>query len=515
MKIYSAKQIHEADKATVEKENIPFYNLMERAGGYVYEWIHQRLQGQPVPIKVFCGIGNNGGDGLVIARLLEKNGYNVQTYIVNCSDKRSEGFLKAYEELKNASKKWPEVLKEESDLPEINPQDLVVDAIFGIGLNRCPDDWVKKLFSTINNSKAYILAIDIPSGMYMDKGLEEDDIVIQSSFVLSFMSPKLPFFLPETGNYINMWDVIDIGVDPEYLANTDTDVELISKQEIQRMFKGRTKFSHKGMYGHSLIIGGSFGKMGAVTLATRAALRAGSGLVTAYVPQIGVPILQSSVPEAMVETDNFNGSVFEEIDFQTEATAIAIGPGMGTDEKTVTAMASFLKTQKTPLVIDADALNIIAKRPQLMEQVPDLSILTPHPGELERLIGKWKDDFDKLEKTAKFAKNHNVVIVIKGAHTITVYDYKLFINTTGNPGLSTGGSGDVLTGVITGLLAQQYHPVESAIVGTYFHGMAADIAINQYGIEGLLAGDVVEFLGRAYMSLFEKPEEEQGQQQRA
>jgi hydroxyethylthiazole kinase-like uncharacterized protein yjeF len=509
MKIYSAKQIYEADKATIEKEGIPSYNLMERAGGYVYEWIHERLQGGQVPIKVFCGIGNNGGDGLVIARNLIEHGYNVTTYIVNCSDKRSPDFLKAYEELKNKTKNWPHLLKEDTVLPEMGEKDIIVDAIFGIGLNRCPDVWVKQLFVKINESKAYILSIDIPSGMYMDQGLKEGDVVVTSTFVLSFQSPKLAFFLPETGKFINMWDVIDIGLDPEHMATTQTDTELITKQEILMMYRGRSKFVHKGMFGHSLIIGGSYGKMGAVMLAAKAAMRAGSGKVTAYVPQIGVPLIQAAIPEVMVETDNFNGKVFEEIDFQTEANAIAIGPGMGTDEKTVAAMDAFLKSQKTPIVIDADAINILAKRPKLLEQVPPLSIFTPHLGELERLIGKWDDDFDKLEKTAKFAKNYDVIVVIKGAHTITVYDSKLYINTTGNPGLATAGSGDVLTGVITGHLAQGYHPMEASIMGVYFHGLAADIAVNQYSIEGLMAGDVTEFLGRAVMDLFAKPEQPQ------
>ncbi len=511
MKIYSAKQIYAADVATREKEGIPSYNLRERAGGYVYEWINQRLQGQPVPIKVFCGIGNNGGDALVIARLLLKNGYNVETYIVHCNDNRSPDFLKAYDALKNEVKKWPVIIKSAEDFPVISAQDIVVDGIFGIGLNRCPDDWVKELFTKINESKAYTLSIDIPSGMYPDSGLGKKDVVIHATFVLSFMSPKLAFFLPDTGKYIGMWDTIDIGLDPEFLAKTPTDVELITKQEVQQIYKGRSQFSHKGMFGHSLIIGGSFGKMGAVQLACKAALRAGSGLVTAYVPQIGVPILQTALPEVMVETDNFNGKVFEEIDFQTEANAIGIGPGMGTDEKTVKAMEAFLKSQKAPLVIDADAINIIAKRPALMEQVPELSIFTPHLGELERLIGKWDDDFDKLEKTAKFAKKHNVIIVIKGAHTITVFDMKLYINTTGNPGLSTGGTGDVLTGVITGLLAQGYRPMEASVKGVYLHGLAGDIAVNQYGVEGLIAGDVVAFLGRAVMDLFAKPEQEEAQ----
>ncbi|MFC4634476.1 NAD(P)H-hydrate dehydratase [Dokdonia ponticola] len=507
MKIYSRAQIYEADKITAEKESLPSINLMERAGGYLYEWVHERLQGGKVPIKVFCGIGNNGGDGMVLARYLVENNYNVTTYVVNYNTKRVPDFLEAYDRLKSVTKNWPIVLTEESVLPEISPQDIVIDAIFGIGLNRAPQDWVKKLFSAINASNAYVLSVDIPSGMYMDRSPEEGDVIVLPRFTLSFQAPKLPFFLPATAPFMQAWDILDIGLDPEYLAKTPTDVELIGKQEVIQMYKSRHQFAHKGMFGHSLLIGGSYGKMGAIVLASKAAMRAGSGMVTAYVPQIGVQILQTALPEVMAETDNFNGKVLEEIDFQTEANAIGIGPGMGTDPKTVKAVEGFLKAQKNPMVIDADAINIIAAHPALLEHVPNLSIFTPHLGELERLIGTWKDDFDRLEKTSKFAKTHDIIIVIKGAHTITTHDMKLYINDSGNPGLATAGSGDVLTGVITGLLAQGYHPMEAALMGVYFHGRAADIAINQYGIEGLMAGDVIEFLGRAYMDLFAKPEE--------
>lgn len=509
MKIYSRDQIYEADKVTVAKEGIPSINLMERAGGYIYEWVHQRLQGGKVPIKVFCGIGNNGGDGMVLARYLIENNYNVTTYVVNYNDKRVPDFLEAYDRLKKATKNWPIVLTEESELPVFSSQDIIIDAIFGIGLNRAPQDWLKKLFGAINASQAYVLSIDIPSGMYMHKSPEEGDVIINPRFTLSFQAPKLPFFLPSTGPQAGMWDILDIGLDPEYLAKTPTDVELISKQEVLQMYRPRPEYSHKGMFGHSLIIGGSYGKMGAVILASKAAMRAGSGLVTAYVPQFGVPLLQTAVPEVMAETDNFNGKVFEEIDFETIANAIGIGPGMGTDAKTVSALQQFLKEQQQPIVIDADAINIIASNPTFLEYVPKLSILTPHFGELQRLIGEWEDDYDRLEKTAKFAKKHDVIIVMKGANTITTYDMRLYINDSGNPGLSTAGTGDVLTGVITGLLAQGYHPMEAALMGVYFHGVAGDIAIQQYGIESLMASDVVQFLGRAYMDLFAKPEQPQ------
>jgi len=418
MKIYSRDQIYEADKVTVAKEGIPSINLMERAGGYIYEWVHQRLQGGKVPIKVFCGIGNNGGDGMVLARYLIENNYNVTTYVVNYNDKRVPDFMEAYDRLKSATKNWPIVLTEQSELPVLGPQDIIIDAIFGIGLNRTPQDWLKKLFEVINASQAYILSIDIPSGMYMDRSPDEGDVMINPRFTLSFQAPKLPFFLPATGPQAGMWDVLDIGLDPEYLAQAPTDVELIGKQEVLQMYRPRPEYAHKGMFGHSLIIGGSYGKMGAMVLATKAAMRSGSGLVTGYVPQLGVPILQSAVPEVMAETDNFNGKVFEEIDFQTVANAIGIGPGMGTDPKTSKAFGKFLKAQKTPIVIDADAINIIGESPKLLEDVPSMSILTPHFGELYRLIGEWEDDYDRLEKTAKFAKKHDIIIVMKGANTI-------------------------------------------------------------------------------------------------
>ena len=512
MKVYSRKQIYEADQATVVKEGIPSINLMERAGGYLYEWVHQRLQGGKVPIKVFCGIGNNGGDGMVLARYLMENNYNVTTYVVNYNDKRVPDFMEAYDRLKSATKNWPIVLTENSEAPELTSQDIIIDAIFGIGLNRSPQDWIKKLFTTINDSRAYILSIDIPSGMYMDRSPEEGDVMIKPRFTLSFQAPKLAFFLPMTGPHAGMWDVLDIGLDPEYLAKTPTDVELIGKQEIQQMYRPRPEYSHKNMFGHSLIIGGSYGKMGSVILATKAAMRSGSGQVTGYVPQFGVPVLQSAAPEIMAETDNFNGKVLEEIDFQTKATAIGIGPGMGTDVKTVAAFEKFLKAQKGPIVIDAGAITILGEHPELLADVPNLSILTPDYGELFGLIGEWKDDFDRLEKTAKLAKKHDVIIVMKGANTITTYDMRLYINNSGNPGLSTAGTGDVLTGIITGLLAQGYHPMEAALMGIYFHGTAADIAINQYGIESLIASDVIQFLGRAYVDLFAKQEAEQEQQ---
>lgn len=506
MKIFSKEQIYAGDKLTAERQNITSTELMERAGTQIFNWMHRRMQGAQVPIHVFCGIGNNGGDGLVLARHLVTHGYNVHTYVINCSDKRSKDFLVNYDRIKNVTKKWPTLLKCSNDFPEIHPNDIIVDAVFGIGLNRPIDDWVKQLFQHFKATKAFTLSIDIPSGLYTDKAVEDPDAVVYAGFTLSFASPKLVFFLPETAKYTVQWEILDIGLDPEYLYTTETEAQLIGKHEVLPNYIPRDKFSHKGQFGHALIIGGSYGKIGAVTLTSRAALSVGAGLVSAYVPKCGYVPLQASFPEAMVITDKDEAQITS-INFEIEPKVVSFGIGAGTEIKTIAAFEAFLKTNKAPLVIDADGLNILAKKKALLKLLPELTILTPHPKELERLIGSWKDDFEKLKKAKAFAKKYKVILVVKGANTITVFNEKLFVNTTGNPGLATAGSGDVLTGIITGLIAQGYHPSVAAIFGVYLHGKSADIAVEDFGYQTLIASHVIDYLGEAFIDLFKQPEQ--------
>lgn len=510
MKIFSKEQIYQGDTLTSEKQQISSTDLMERAGSQIFNWIHMRMQGAQVPIHVFCGIGNNGGDGLVLSRHLILDGYNVKTYIINYSDKRSKDFLINYDRIKNVTKKWPKLLSCPEDFPEIHPDDIIVDAVFGIGLNRPIDDWVKKLFIHFKESKAFTLSIDIPSGLYTDKPVEDEEAVVYAGFALSFASPKLVFFLPETAKFTVQWEVLDIGLDQEFLSKTETDTELIGKNEVLANYIPREKFSHKGQYGHALIIGGSYGKIGAVTLTSRAALSAGAGLVSAYVPKCGYIPIQSSFPEAMVITDRDEEKITS-VNFDIKPTVVAFGIGAGTDKETIIAFENFLKQNKAPLVIDADGLNMLSKKKSLLKVLPKdfPTVLTPHPKELERLIGSWTDDFDKLKKAKTFSKKHNVIIVIKGANTITVFDDKLYINTTGNPGLSTAGSGDVLTGIITGLISQGYNPLVAAIFGVYLHGKSADIAIEDYSYQSLIASHVIDYLGEAFLDLFKQPEASQ------
>ncbi len=508
MKIFSKDQIYQGNQVTVSMQDITEIELMERTGIQLFNWLHVRMQGAQVPIHVFCGIGNNGGNGLVLARQLITHGYNVKVYVVNCSDKRTKGFLVNYDLIKQTTKKWPNMLTENSSFPEILKEDIIVDAVFGIGLNRPIAAWVQSLFIHFKESRAFTLSIDIPSGVYTDKAVEDEDGVVWANYTLSFQSPKLIFFLPDTAKFSPQWEVIDIGIEREFLFTTETESVLIAKNEVLPMYKPREKFSHKGNYGHSMIVGGSFGKMGAAVLASRAALVIGSGLVTSFIPKKGCQILQITCPEGMVITDD-NDLFVSNIEYDIEPSAIGIGIGMGTNDQTILALESFLKTNKRPLVIDADALNILSQKATLLKLLPESSVLTPHPKELERLIGVWGSDFDKLKKTKAFSKKYNVIVVIKGAHTMTVYGDKYYINTTGNPGMATAGSGDVLTGIITGLISQGYDTLVASIFGVYLHGKAADIAVERSGYQSLIASHIIDTLGEAYIDLFKQPEQTQ------
>lgn len=508
MKIFSKEQIYEGDKLTAQRQNITSTELMERAGIQIFNWIHTRMQGAQVPIHVFCGIGNNGGDGLVVARHLLEHGYNSTTYVVNYSTTRSKDFLINYDRIKNTSKVWPTLLDAKSDLPNIGPQDIIIDAVFGIGLNRPCEDWVKNIFYHFRQSKAFVLAIDIPSGLQTDAIPKNENDVVWASYTLSFQSPKLVFFLPDTAKFSIQWEVLDIGIDPEFLYTTDTEVELIGKYEMLPVYKSRDKFSHKGQFGHCVIVGGSYGKIGAATLASKAALTSGAGLVSAFVPKCGYVPLQTAFPEAMVLTDA-DEHIITDVKLDFKPSAVGIGVGLGTDVKTIKAFETFLKLNTSPLVIDADGVNTLSKKKTLLKLLPKQTILTPHPKELERLIGKWVDDFEKLEKVKGFAKKYDLIIVIKGANTITVFDNHLYVNSTGNPGLATAGTGDVLTGIITGLLSQGYEPLAATLFGIYLHGKAADIAVEDFGYQSLIASHVIEYLGKAYIDLFKQPEQPQ------
>ncbi|WP_010178437.1 NAD(P)H-hydrate dehydratase [Aquimarina agarilytica] len=506
MKLLGLSHIKEADRLTVKNQKITFLDLMERAGLAVFNTIHERLQGAQVPIHVFCGLGNNGGDGLVIARHLVEHGYNVTTYIVNFSTNRSEAFLVNYDRLKAIDNEWPIQLKGEEDIPTVSSNDMVIDAIFGIGLNRQMEPWVKKLISYINASNVFVLSIDVPSGLYAEKSPEDETAVIYSNVCLTFQAPKLIFFLPETAKYAQDVDFVDIGLDTGYLNEVDTKMDLILKNEVLKLYRPREKFSHKGTYGHTLLIGGSKGKIGSMLLASKACLRVGAGLVSALIPECGYHVIQTGIPEVMV-VDHDNDDYLEDFKFELDPSVICIGMGLGMHKKTILAFAKFLKENTKPLVIDADAINILSENSELLDYIPRQTVLTPHAKELERLIGVWNDDFEKLEKVKLFSKKYDCILIIKGANSITVYHDEIYVNTTGNPGMATAGAGDVLAGMISGLISQGYGALQASIFGVYMHGSAGDIAVNGLGYQALLASDIVDKIGPAYLELFKQPEQ--------
>lgn len=508
MRILSAEQIYRADQATIKRQDISGTQLMERAGQRVFEWIHHELNGSQVPIHIFCGIGNNGGDGLVVGRLLREEGYNVRVYVVNFSKNRSADFRTNYERLKTVSQADPITINGEGDFPEIERSHFVVDAIFGIGLSRSPQGWTKKLIGHINASGAFVLSVDIPSGLYADKAIADRDAIVTADFTLTFQIPKLSFFLPDSAPYVSGFKILNIGLDEDFLDAATPLAFLIDKDTAGYLYRFREKFSHKGTYGHVLIVAGSYGKIGAAVLASSAAFKIGAGMVTAFVPKCGYTILQTTLPEAMVVTDE-DEKLLTNIAVEFKPAAIAVGMGIGTAPKTVDALAQLLKATQKPMVLDADALNILSENRELLELVPKDSILTPHPGELKRLIGDWLNDFGKISQVKEMSKKYEVIVVIKGAYTCIVKGDNMYLNTSGNPGMATAGSGDTLSGILAGLLSQGYKPLEAVIFGVFMHGYAGDLAADRLGYDSLLAGDIISHLTTAYRNL--NSEEEKGE----
>ncbi len=496
MKILSVDQLYELDKITINRQNLAPSELMERAGKMVFDWITGHFEPDNLLFHIFCGVGNNGGDGLVVGRLLHKSGYRVKIYIVQFSDSPSTEFVSNYQNLQKENVESI-CIGVERNFPEIGKGDIIIDAIFGIGLNRSTNGWIKQLIDHLNKSGAYVLSLDIPSGLFANTPINDNAAVIKADYTLTFQLPKMAFVLPDTASFVSRFECLDIGLDTDYIEKVQPLATLVSKADIQEIYRPRNRFGYKGTYGHCLIVGGSHGKIGAAVLSTKSAFRIGAGMVTTFVPKCGYQILQTAVPEAMTITD-------KEQDFITEITldfkpsAIGIGIGMGKNRATVKAMKELFIQYKGPFVIDADALNNLSENQDLLTLLPAHSILTPHIGELRRLIGTWKDDYEKLEKTKRFSKRYNVTVIIKGPDTLTVYKDQVYVNTTGNPGMGTAGSGDVLTGIITGLRSQGYDMLAAAIFGVYIHGLAGDLAAKELGLESLMAGDILQQLGEAY-----------------
>lgn len=498
MKIFNVEQIRAADQYTIQHEPISSTDLMERASRAFVEWFVERFTYDfSDTIHLFCGIGNNGGDGLCIARMLNHLLFDVKVYIVRFSDKSSDDFRVNEQKLKEISAISVKNLHNISDFPAFNERDILIDAIFGSGLSRPIEGFTAEIIQKINTSSIPVIAVDIPSGLYADH--QREGIAVEASHTVSFQFPKLAFLLPQNHRFVGEWHCVDIGLHPTFITQTFTPYHYLEATDITAVLRPKSKFSHKGTSGHALIIGGSYGKIGAVVLTSRATLKAGAGLVTAYVPECGYTIMQISIPEVMCLTDKnamYIGGlpVIEAKDFSSKKKkyqAIAIGPGLGQDSNTREALLQLLQSTKQPFVLDADALNIIAQN-KWLEYVPKGSILTPHPKEFERLAGKTANEFERLEKQRAMAQKYGIVVLVKGAHTaIACPDGSVFFNPTGNPAMGTAGSGDVLTGMIAAFVAQGYDSKEAAILGVYLHGLAGDRAARAKG--NILASDLIEY----------------------
>lgn len=498
MKILPVEKVREADAYTIQNEPIASIDLMERAATQCYKWIKKRTN-HTQPISVFCGPGNNGGDGLAIARLLARKGYNVYVFILQFSSNFSADFQINLEQLKNVGGVEISLLAEVDELPDLPAGSIVIDAIFGSGMSKPVTGFPARVIRHINQSDTVTVAIDIPSGLFADEhSASLQGAIIEADYTLTFQFPKLAFLFPENEQFTGKWFVLPIGLAEAFIDDVEVKNFTIDPEDAASLLKPRSRFSHKGHFGHALLIAGGYGKMGAAVLAAKAALRAGAGLVTAHVPKSGYAIIQTAAPEVMVSIDE-NETHFSRHPDLSPYNAIGLGPGLGMEKETRQAVKLLIQNAGMPMLFDADALNILSENKTWIPFVPPNSIFTPHPKEFERLVGKTANDFERNKRQREFSALHKVYVVLKGANScITTPDGKCFFNTTGNPGMATGGSGDVLTGIILGLLAQHYHPQEACVFGVFLHGLAGDVAAKKHSQEAMIAGDIIEGLGKAF-----------------
>jgi hydroxyethylthiazole kinase-like uncharacterized protein yjeF len=499
MQILSAEQIRSWDKYTMENEPITSIDLMERAASKCFEWINEKGY-QHKPFTIFCGKGNNGGDGLALARMLSINKYKVVVYILEFGHKGTDDFQANLAKLHQTSVEilFIQTIENFHPVPEEN---IIIDALFGSGLNRPLDGVTQKLVEFINKCSNEIISIDLPSGLFTDKS-SKGNPVINAKHTLSFQCYKLALLVAENGKHCGEVHILDIGLHKDYLNDLKNKFTLVDKDLIKSIFKPRDQFANKGNFGHALLICGSYGKMGAAILSAKACLRSGAGLLTIHIPKCGYEIIQISIPEAMASIDkneHINATVPEEI---TKYTTIGIGPGIGKDAKTKILLSEIFQQCKKPMVVDADALNIISENNEMLDELPSHSIITPHPKEFERLFGKSENDFDAINKAVEKAIQYKIIIVLKGHHTfIALPDGCGFFNATGNAGMAKGGSGDVLTGIVTAFVAQKYSSEDAAVLAVYFHGLAGDYAASYYSMESMLATDITDCVGQAILSI--------------
>lgn len=504
MNIFNSKQIHEIDDATCQAQGISSLELMERAANAVcYELISRFLPRQR--FVIFAGPGNNGGDALAVARLLIEQGYKkVEVFLFNVKGNLAPDCEEMRKKLITIDDIDFTVITRDFNPPYLGPNDVVVDGLFGSGLKTPLRGGFKALASLINESGAFVVSIDMPSGIFgeWNSGISRRDMV-HANLTLAFQFPRLSFFFEENASVLGEWKLLDIDLDESKIKETPTELKLVEAYMVKAHLRPRLPFSAKRDYGSVLLMAGSMGMMGAAVLSARATLRCGAGLTTVHSARSGYSILQTAVPEALYEPDR-NEHIITEMQPHHKHQVIAIGPGIGTQVQTIDALENLLKTCETPLILDADALNCISKRPSLLTLLPSATVITPHVGEFDRLFGEHSSDEERLKKALEVARNYNIIIVLKGHYTMSVRPTgKVFINSTGNPGMATAGSGDVLTGTIAAFMAQGYRPELASTIGVYIHGLAGDLATEHFGEAGVTATGIADYLGRAIRKVLE------------
>ena len=491
-------KIRDWDRFTIENEPIKSIDLMERASNVFVRWLIENKTHSDNKILVLASKGNNGGDGLAVARLLIDRAFDVDIMVADIQIKNSPDFETNRKRLIEKQIKI-EYIQKNTAIPSFQKYSLIIDALFGSGLERPINGFWAQLVKTVNNSGKRIYSIDLPSGMYADKPVDGE--VIKCDHCLSFEAPKLGMLLPDNSEHIEKWVYKSIGLQSGYLSTIDSDTFFIEKKDIKHRIKHRNRFDHKGNFGHALIAGGSKGMIGAPVLASKACLRTGAGLATALIPDIGYNIIQTTVPE-VITLSGFGDDFLSAVPDINRFSAIGIGPGMGINEMTNKFLSDFLNVVKVPIVIDADALNILASRKDLMDKIPKKSVLTPHPGEFSRMFGASINGFERLKLLREKAKELDLYIILKGRYTaIASPESIVYFNSSGNAGMATAGSGDVLTGMITSLLAQGYSSLDSCLIGVYLHGIAGEIGASHTGLNSLIASDITDNIGNAYKNL--------------
>ena len=498
MKIFGNDTLRAIDKITIEREGILSIELIERAAEAITNEIMSRWRANK-KVSVFAGPGNNGADALAVSRMLIEQGYTPEIYLFNiggnhlskecaeCRDKlREMDYENLFEVIDNFS------------LPALGEEHLVIDGLFGSGLKNALEGGFKILVRYINESKATIVSIDVPSGLHGDwnpSSINRD--IIHADLTLAIQFPRLAFLFKENAELVGEWKVLDIGLSAEAINNSPTDYYLVEKADIRRSIHRRQTFASKADCGSALVVAGCYGMMGAAVLSAKGALRSGVGKVTVHSPRCGFSVLQSSVPEALFDADRHD-IIATDIIPNREYNAVAVGPGLGTSEATIKALEDFLKRTDKPVILDADALNCIAMRPALLNCIPADSILTPHAGEFDNIFGKHNTDESRLQKAIDKAKRYGIIIALKGHYTAIVRrDGKIYFNSSGNAALATAGSGDVLTGLMAGFMAQGYAPEIASLIAIYVHGVAGELASEEHGINGVVAGDIAKYVGKA------------------